>query len=150
MEIETVHDLVEHWRAQRGFSIAETAKEAQVSVNTYKKIRDGETVGREKAAAVEKALLLPAGAIEDFKKTGKIPEVPQPGSERQISTTSLKKGERLFETTTDYGVKYRLEIAEGYGASYTWPAPRPYYEIIPHLRRLSSIVATAGGLIEQD
>lgn len=145
-----MHDLVEHWRALRGLSMQETAKAAQISPNTYKKVRDGDKVAREKVAAVETAIGLPVGSIAEFKANGTIPEIPSERVEQRVNAPSLKKGERLFEITTDYGVKYRLEIAEGYGASYTWPAPRPYHEIIPHLRKLSDIVAAAGGLIDPE
>lgn len=143
-----MHDLFEHWRALRGLSLHEVAREAQVSPTTVKKIRSGENVSIQKVAAVETAIGLPVGSIETFQKHGTLPEKPDETSEHQVNAPSLKKGERLFETTTEHGVRYRLEIAEGYGASYTWSSPRPYHEILPHLRSLSSLVATAGGLID--
>lgn len=121
-----------------------------MSPTTIRKIEAGETVRSDKIGAVEKALGMPIGSIRAFQNNGTLPEIPDTTVEHRIEATMLNRGENLYETTTEHGVRYRLESAEGYGASYTWPSPRPLHEIIPHLRKLSALVATAGGLIDTE
>lgn len=121
-----------------------------MSPTTIRKIEAGEKVRSDKTGAIEKALGMPIGSIRAFQKNGTLPDIPDTTVERRIEASMLEKGEKLYEVTTEYGVKYRLEISAGYGASYTWPSPRPLHEIIPHLRKLSALVATAGGLIDTE
>lgn len=148
MEIRTTEDLLNHWRSLQGMGWRDLALAAQVSRSTVDKIRSGEAVKEEKEAAVEKSLKMPVGSLKNFRTTGELPEKAPENEEQQIKAPGLKRGESLFEKTTEYGTRYRLENAEGHGASYTWSTPRPYHEILPHLRSLSEIVATAGGLID--
>lgn len=148
MEIRTTDDLLTHWRSLQGMGWRDLARAAQVSRSTLDKIRSDEYVRPEKQAAVETALKMPEGSIRKFRETGQKPQIEFTNEEQRVTAPSLKRGEKLFEKTTEYGTRYRLETAEGYGASYTWATPRPYHEILPHLRSLCEIVATAGGLIE--
>lgn len=149
MEIRTTEDLLNYLRSLKGMGWRDLAREAGVSRSTVDKIRADEEVKGEKEAAVEKALNIPVGSLKKFRATGVPPTTNTPkNEERKIKAPGLKRGEKLYEKDTEYGTRYRLETAEGHGASYTWPTPRPYQEILPHLRSLCAIVATAGGLIE--
>lgn len=150
MEIRTTEDLLNRLRSLQGMGWRDLARKAQVSRSTVDKIRADEEVKEEKETAVELALHISAGSIKKFRATGTLPKINTPESEeRKVKAPGLKKGEKLYEKATEYGTRYRLETAEGHGASYTWSTPRPYHEILPHLRSLCAIVATAGGLIER-
>lgn len=148
MEIDTA-DFLETWRArQSGLPWRAIARNAGVSPTTVDKVRRGEDVRGEKVAAVEKAMRMPVGSIQRYKETGEWPEIPSAPQETQIEIPELGRGERLYEKQIDHGYRYRLETADGYGVSYTWPSPQPAHEILPHLRSLATIVATAGGLMD--
>lgn len=150
MESMTVGAYLDALRAQRGWTWREVCQKATVSNGTLAKIRENGSDGakREYVARVEQALKIPPGTIERLTRGEPIPDHTLETPIERGPSPNLKLGEVLYAEETDDGIKYRLEVAPGYGAVYIWSAPQKTSRVAHVLRAMTKVVKEVGELIE--
>lgn len=156
MESLTVGSFLDGLREQRGWTWREVCRRAQIANGTLAKIREQGSKGAQKAyiTRVERAFGLKLGTIDALTQGRPLPEdafdTEHEGDvelERGPSD-NLSLGEVLYMEETDEGIKYRLEVAPGYGAIYIWPSEQKIGHVISKLRAMARVVKEVGGAIE--